>query len=131
REAVTAVWNDLFRDALSEMGQLTVVHNGADLPDAERAALIRDCDILVTSWGSAATPVSVAKEPGQLRYICHVTGEMRYAVPLEVIDAGIPVTNWGTAPANGVAEGSMTLLLAALKDLHAQVVRVRNGGWHM
>jgi len=131
REPVTVVWNDLFREALSEFGELTVVESGENLSEDERARLIRDSDILITSWGSAPTPVSVAKDPGRLSYICHVTGEMRYAVPIEMVDAGIPVTNWGTAPANGVAEGSMALLLATMKDLHHQVQLVRNGGWMM
>lgn len=124
-----AVWNDLFRDALSAMGRLTVLENGESLSEDERAARVRNCDILITSWGSARTPPAVAESPGRLRYICHVTGEMRYAVPPEVIDAGIPVTNWGDAPANSVAEGAMALLLATLKDVHAQAMRVRAGGW--
>jgi D-3-phosphoglycerate dehydrogenase len=44
------------------------------------------------------------------------------------IEAGLLVSNWGDAIAHSVAEGAVCLLLATLKDLHAQVVAVRAGG---
>ena len=130
-EPVGSIWNDLFRDALSRFGTLDVVAGGAGMTDAERARRIREADVLLTGWGAAAVPTELAREPGRLGYICHVTGGMRDMVPLEVIEAGIPVTNWGDAPADGVAEGAMALLLTVLKDLRHQTRVVESGGWGM
>lgn len=129
--AVPSIWNAVFIDALTGFGTLSLVENGVGLSDAERARRIRECDILLTGWGAAAMPEEIARDPGRLRYICHITGGMREQIPLAVIDAGIPVTNWGDAPANGVAEGAMALLLAVMKDLRHETRRIEAGAWAM
>ena len=121
----------VFTDALGGFGGLEIVENGGELPEDERAALIRNCDVLLTGWNSSPVPAAIARDAGRLRYICNVTGTLCALVPLAVIDAGIPVTNWGDAPAQEIAEGAMALLLAALKDLHRQVMAVRRGGWRL
>src|SRR2546430_1029237 len=54
---------------------------------------------------------------------------MRDFVPVELLQAGIPLTTGGDYPADGVAEGAMTLLLAVLKGLHHRIEVVRNDGW--
>jgi phosphoglycerate dehydrogenase-like enzyme len=131
RKPVPALWNDLFIEALAALGKLTVVEDGADMPEPDREALIRGTDVLLTGWGAAPVPAGIAGDPGRLRYICHITGGMRDTIPLEIIDAGIPVTNWGTAPANGVAEGAMALLLTVMKDLRTQTRLIEDGGWSM
>jgi phosphoglycerate dehydrogenase-like enzyme len=129
--AIRSIWNEVFMTALSGLGALTILENGAAMTDDERARHIRDSDILLTCWGTAAVPMEIARNRGRLQYICHITGGMRGAIPLEIIDAGIPVTNWGTAPANGVAEGAMALLLTVLKDLTRQTREIQGGGWAM
>lgn len=128
-EAVRQIFNGLFKSELSGKGELRIVENGAALTDAERAALIRECDVLLTGWGASPIPVEIVSNPGNLRYVCHITGEMRHTIPIEVIDAGIPVTNWGDATANGVAEGAMTLLLASAKELHARIRHIERDRW--
>jgi len=35
-------------------------------------------------------PAEIAKNPGRVRYICHVTGEMTRFIPKEIIDSKIP-----------------------------------------
>jgi phosphoglycerate dehydrogenase-like enzyme len=125
------VWTDAFRAALAEVGDLTMVEQAARLSEAERARLIRGYDVLLTSWGAAPVPAMVAREPGELRYVCHITGEVRAHVPLAIIAAGILVTNWGDAAAGGMAEGAMALLLTAVKALHARIQEVRQGGWRL
>lgn len=125
------IWTGAFRDALAETGTLTVVENGASMDDASRAALIRGADVLLLGWGSAPVPASIARDPGALRYICNITGEMKQWVSVELVESGIPITNWGDAPAGVVAEGAMALLLATLKDLHRQTQTIRRDGWYL
>ena len=124
-------WTDAFRTAIAEIGDLTVVEEGEFLSDTEVSIRIQDCDILVTSWGARAVPTSLATEPGDLRYICHLTGGMGTTIPLELIDAPIAVTNWGDAQARSVAEGAVALLLACLKGLRFRIERIAAGDWRL
>jgi len=122
------VWSEPFRRALAELGTLQIVEDADSLAEDEIVALLRRADVVLGSWGSARVPEALADSPGKVRYLCCVTGGVRHFVSLRHIDAGIPVTNWGDTPAHEVAEGAVCLLLAALKDLHAQIMSVRNGG---
>lgn len=117
-----------FVDALHEIGDFTLIEDGSEMPLEERIALVRNSNIVLTMWGSMQVPEEIADDPGDLEYICNITGELRPYVPLKIIEAGIPVTNWGDAPANGVAEGAMVLLFAVMKDLHARIQYGREGG---
>lgn len=123
------IWLEPFCAGLRELGELEIIENSAERSADELAALIRACDILLTSWGAAPVPASLAADSGRLKYICHVTGTVRGCIPLEVIDAGIPVTNWGDAPALDIAEGALALMLAAMKDLRSHTARLAAGGW--
>jgi phosphoglycerate dehydrogenase-like enzyme len=123
------IWNDCFLREVCVLADLALVEDGNAMPEEERAALIRQHPVLLTCWESPVVPAVLADDPGALRYICHITGTLRGLVPLEVIDRGIQVTNWGDAPAFAIAEGTMALLLAALKDLRAQAAQMEQGGW--
>ena len=104
--------------ALEEFGGLEIVENGIELTDRQRATRIRDYPVLLTGWGSAKAPACLAEDPGKLKYICNLTGSVTPFVPLELIEAGVRVTNWGDNNANEVAEGAMSLLLAKRKGMH-------------
>ena len=124
-------WPDAFCRRVEELGELRIVERAGEMNEAEVADLYRQADVAITSWGSCPIPKALADAPGRLKYVCHLTGSMKSFVPAEVVEAGIPVTNWGDAPANKVAEGAMALLLSALKDIHAHVRTVREGGWRL
>lgn len=111
------------------MAKLEIVENGRELSDEQAMEQMRQADVLVTMWGSRAIPAELAKDPGQVRYVLNITGTCRAFVPIEIIQAGIPVTNWGDAPAFAVAEGAMALLLAVLKDLRPRTEKVASGQW--
>lgn len=119
-----------FYEALKELGELTIIEVGEKLSEEEKLELMRKHHILLTNWGTVQIPKELADNPGQLEYICSINGSISSWTPLEIIESDIPVTNWGDAPANGIAEGAMTLLLATMKDLYAQTQLVREGGWY-
>ncbi len=118
-----------FREALEQFGELTVVFDGDKIPKGKRVDMIRDTDILLTMWNAVPVPAEVAKDRGRLSYICNITGTVKKYIPIEIIEAGIPVTNWGDAPAYRVAESAVCLLLAVVKDLHLKIMIVRNHKW--
>jgi len=114
---------------LEKLGQLTIVTRGRSMTDDERAAHIRQHDVLITGWGSSQTPSCIAQDRGQLKYICNFTGEMRgYVLPCH-IEAGIPVTNWGDAPAHGIAEGAVALMFTVLQNFRPIGKLVEAGLW--
>lgn len=123
------VWIEPFMEELAKLGDLEIRDNALELPESERVQLIRSADVLLTSWGTAPVPEAVAEDPGRLRYVCHLNGSVRRTVPRSVVAAGIPVTNWGDAPANRLAEAAVTLLLSVLKDIPGRVDSMRSGGW--
>lgn len=129
RELVRKAWKRPFEAAVRRLGELEIVEHGDRLSDADVAARVRQCRVLVTSWGSRRVPVELAADPGRLEYICHLTGGMRDHIPLALVESAIPVTNWGDSPARAVAEGAVTLLLAALKGLRPRIEHIAAGGW--
>ncbi len=125
------IWTPLFQRVLSDIGSFQLQTQGCRESSEELARRIRECDVLITGWGSIRCPDAIASDPGELRYICNVTGETAPYVSEEVMECGVQVSNWGDDPAQRVAEGAMTLLLATLKDLHDQILTVRRGAWQM
>ncbi|MDT8389152.1 MAG: NAD(P)-dependent oxidoreductase [Lentisphaeria bacterium] len=118
-----------FTDALKEFGRLDIVEHCRDMTEADILARMRKADVLITMWGAAPIPPALADEPGNVRYVLHLTGTCRPYIPIEIIRSDIPVTNWGDAPANAIAEGAMALLLAVMKDLRSRTDGVRRGEW--
>jgi phosphoglycerate dehydrogenase-like enzyme len=123
------IFHPLFLREAAKVGSLTIVENGADLSDDEKISLLRKADVALTGWDSAPLPAAIVDDPGALRYVCNLTGEMSRFVPAEIIASDILVSNWGDSPAISIAEGTVALLLSVLKDLHRQIVDIREGGW--
>jgi len=118
-----------FRRELSALGNFRLHEDGDGMDEAARAKLVRDFDVLLTGWDSVRVPVMLAQTPGSLRYVCHLTGSISGIVPVDLIRAGLNVTNWGDAPGYPVAEGALALLLACLKQFPDHLITKRNGGW--
>lgn len=73
--------------------------------EKEYAEILRNYDVLLTMWRSPHVPNELAQNPGKLRYICNITGEMTQWIDAPIIESPyITVTNWGNAPAFGIAE---------------------------
>lgn len=87
---------------------------------------IREFDILLLSRGPAISD-ALADDPGKLRHICYLHGSIRQWIGLPILRSGITVTNWGDAPAVGLAMGSLVLLQACLMDIHKRIMAVRHG----
>jgi len=129
QNAHTGVCPPALAAALAQFGSYESIEHAGQMTDADRAAAMRAFDVLLIGWSSAPIPPSIATDPGRVRYICSVTGSIRDAVPRAVIEAGIPVTNWGDTPAFGIAEGAMTLLLAVLKEIRSHIETKAAGRW--
>lgn len=116
-------------EALRKFGTLQVIEQGNELSDEQALAHLREADVVLTMWGARQIPPALADHPGRVRYVLNLTGTCRAFIPIEIIRSGIPVTNWGDAPARAVAEGAAALLLAVLKDLRPRAQHIASGEW--
>lgn len=124
-----ATWNSEFLREIRQLGNLEL-HGDVALWEPEKVlATIRRSDVLLTGHGTLAVPSGLLRDRGRLACICHMAGTIRSQIPRAFIEAGIPVTNWGDAPAQTVAEGAMALLLAVLKEIPAHILDKRDGKW--
>jgi len=115
--------------ALRELGELTVISYGRRMTEDAIVSLIKNCDVLLTGWGSVTVPDVIAEDRGDLKYILNMTGTMRnYVMPCHIA-AGIPVTNWGEAIAPYTAEGAVALTFAVLKNIRPLGKLVEAGFW--
>jgi len=126
-----ALFPQIFLDALKEIGEFELIEQGKSLSTDEKLALLRKVDVAITGWNSAPLPAELAKDPGKLGYVCNLTGTMKGFVPEEIAASPILLSNWGDTPSFAIAEGAMALLLATLKDIHAQVMNLREGHWNL
>lgn len=119
---------DRFIAALRAITEVTVAP--ASTPEPEALRLIRDHDILV-SYAAPMKAESLEADRGRLRYICCLHGGVRGLVSPALLRSGLKVTNWGDHPGHGLAYLSMTMLLALLRDLPAQIQEVRAKRWRL
>lgn len=69
--------------------------------------------VVVSHWSTHPLPVAAF---AHVRYVAHMTGSVRRLVPREVLAGGALVTNWGDCAAEPVAEATLTLILAGLRQ---------------
>jgi len=119
-----------FTAALKEVGHLEIMENAAELPEEVITKKIRACEILITCWGANPVPDAIAENPGKLSYICHLTGEMGRYVTEKHFHPDISITNWGAHPSDAIAEHSIALLMAVLRNFPARIIGVRESGNH-
>ena len=104
------------RRRLAELADLEFAGPGAPALLPDRVA--HDFDVLVTSW-STRTPAPGALRGARLRLVLHAGGSVRDLVSRADIDSGPVVSQAGAdAMAGAVAEFSLTLALALLRNLH-------------
>ena len=86
-----------------------------ELADLKR--MLRDADVVISSWGSPQiTEAALASAP-RLKLICHAAGTVKPYISDAVWQRRIRVTSSAAAIAVAVAETSLTCILAGLKDL--------------
>ncbi len=127
-ERVEEVVSSALLDEIAAVPGLTLerVQGCEAMSPAELAERMREADLLILSRTPKA-PDELADNPGRLKYICYLHGTMRKVIGLPIIRSGIKVTNWGDSSGTGLAESSLTLLMAVLKDLPKRILAVRKG----
>lgn len=118
-----------FVAALGAFGQVMPCADVKAMSAQALAATLKDSDVAITGWGTPALPEPQAG--WKLRYVCHITGELRGALSRAYFTGAtdaIAVTNWGTSFTFATAEASIALLLGTLKNLPALDAKIRADG---
>jgi len=68
-------------------------------------------EIILSGWHTPPLLIDSAA----LRYVCHIAGSVRRHVPRVLLERGVLVSNWGETVPETVAEGALSLILAALR----------------
>ena len=123
------VWSDEFIAAIEARGELTIHAETGPLRGDASAELVRPHDVVIVGWNSHGLPKRLAVDPGELKYVLSYSGSIRLAVPRELVEAGMLVSNWGDLPALGIAESAMTLLLTAIHDMRTVRRAQEAGAW--
>lgn len=116
-----------FHKILKEKYDYDMILLPDETPDSEKAELIRKYDVLLTDWFTVNTPAELADNPGNLKYICNITGGLDH-VPEELVACDkIPVTNWGDAVGYSLGDGTANLLMMMLKGIPTCINDAVNG----
>jgi phosphoglycerate dehydrogenase-like enzyme len=88
-------------------------------------------DILVAAWQTPSLNSDILPaDLTSLRYICYLAGSIRKLVPRALVEQGAVVTNWGGSISPTVAEGTLLLVLMALRRASYWAVAMhRDGLW--
>ncbi|MEF3303602.1 hydroxyacid dehydrogenase [Paenibacillus sp. GYB003] len=127
------VWGEIFTEKhlnrLRQMGELVVNPNPGN-PDKRRVAeLIRDADIVITSWGCPPFDADVLREAKRLKLVAHAAGTVKGIVTPELIERGIRVSSANDALGVGVAETALGLTITAMKRMWELARSTREGLW--
>lgn len=121
------IFPEHLRKRLSEHGDVTF-NEGGNEPERIKA-LMKDADIVVTSWGSPALTKEYLDEAPDLKLILHAAGSVAPIVDDEIWRRGIRVICAGIAIARGVAETTLGLMISASKDFYRFNDQIHAGCW--
>lgn len=117
-------WRDFFPGELGrELKSLFSVFewvkpNEIGAEEWERILCEVDPEILVSGWSTPSLPKDFYDgDLRNLRYMCHLTGQVRSKVRRVDLERGLIVTNWGNAISHTVAEHSLLLAMACLRRI--------------
>jgi phosphoglycerate dehydrogenase-like enzyme len=116
---------------LTEMFSLSLPEEGE-----EPAALFKrfqehavDADAVVTGWGTPPLTSDMLDGAPRVKAICHSAGTIRRLVPSDIWERSIRVCSANDALAVGVAETTLGMIIAGLKNFFGARDWTREGGW--
>ncbi|GAA3402402.1 hydroxyacid dehydrogenase [Paenibacillus hodogayensis] len=127
------VWEEIFTDKhldrLRQLGEL-VVNPVPGNPDKHRIAeLVREADIVITSWGCPPFDSDILREAKHLKFVAHAAGTVKGIVTPELIERGVRVSSANDPLGVGVAETALGLTITALKRMWELARSTREGFW--
>lgn len=119
-------------DIMADLKQVAdVIDNDLDrgFTTEELAERAKDCDAIITSWGTPRIDKTVIEAAPKLKMISHAAGSIKHAFAEEIWDAGITVTSAASVMAVYVGEFALCLTLALLRTLPRYAFGVPKDAW--
>jgi len=92
----------------------------------ERSAKV---EVLVTGWGTPPFPAEMLESMPSLSLLSHSAGSIKRLIPPEIFNRQVTVTTANDALAIGVAETTLGMIIAGLKNFIGSREWTRAGGW--
>ena len=101
-----------------------------NVPDKDRIKeLIKDADIVITSWGTLSLDGEVLDMAPNLKLIIHAAGSVKPVMSDQIYPRGIRVVSCAGAIGIGVAETALGLTIYSVKNVKELDMDVHNGEW--
>jgi len=127
------VWGEIFTekhlDRIRQIGDLIVNPNPGRPNKQSIIELVRDADIVITSWGCPPFDAEIVREAKRLKLVAHAAGTVKGIVTPELIERGIRVSSANDALGVGVAETALGLTITAVKRMWELAASTREGRW--
>ena len=115
---------------LNSLGNVTWNRSDKHLSKEDFRAALRNADVCVCGWSVPSFDSYVLKEANHLKLVAYVAGSVNGVATDEMYEKGIRIVSGNNVFAQSVAEGTLTYMLAALRQLSYYESVVRQGGWH-
>lgn len=123
------VFDASHRDQLEALGEVAY-NRSKGIPRTETLQeVIAGADLAVTSWGCALLTKDILDQAPRLRAVVHAAGTVKPIVTEELWSRGIRVSSCNEQLGIGVAETTLALTIASLKNMWRLAQTTREGGW--
>ena len=114
------------KEYLSKIGDITYNSSSSPLGGDELRKALENADAVITGWGQ---PLITAENAGNIKLIVHTGGTVGGIVDMSVFDKGIRVISGNNYYAESVAEGTLSYMLYALRNMEYYGRLIKDGGW--
>ena len=106
-------------EVLEGLGEVEWNRTGRNLTREEVLERIPGCAAVLTTWEAPIFDEELLDTAPDLRIIGHAAGSIKSFIPGAVFERGIAVTHGAIVLADSVAEWTLTMMLMALRKVHA------------
>lgn len=122
-----ALFGERSQQDLASLAALRYQEEDERLSEDELIALVRDCEVAVTGWGTPPFSQNVVDACPNLKLVAHSAGTIKRLLPDPVWNRGIKVVHAAAAIAPAVAEMTILLMLMCRRDVHNISSRMHAG----
>lgn len=114
---------------LGKIGEVRLNPHTRQMTREELKAALKDCDAVLTHWGSTQYDGEMLDAAPRLRILAHCAGTVACIASEECYRRGVHVLSANSIMAGYVAEGVLGMMLAALRELPRCDQAMKQGKW--
>ena len=113
---------------LKKLGEVIINETGRPFAEEELINNLLGAEICISHWGCPKFTKNVLDNAPELKLIAHAAGSVADIVSDEVYKRGIKVISANEVMAEYVAEGTLTYMLASLRQIPTHAYQMKSGG---